>query len=63
MDVILSRANYKFMTSSDTSEFAKTESYYTDSTVMLLVMDSIYTKANDSDLVSLGEGFCRRRFP
>ena len=29
--------------------------------VMLLVMDSIYTKANDSDLVSLGEGFCRRR--
>lgn len=28
MDVILSRANYKFMTSSDTSEFAKTESYY-----------------------------------
>ena len=36
---------------------------YTDSTVMLLVMDSIYTKANDSDLVSLCEGFCRRRFP
>ena len=28
---------------------------------MLLVMDSIYTKANDSDLVSLCEGFCRRR--
>ena len=28
MSVILSMANYKFMTSSDTSEFAKTESYY-----------------------------------
>ena len=28
MDVISSMANYKFMTSSDTSEFAKTESYY-----------------------------------
>ena len=30
MDVILSRAIYKFMTSSDTSEFAKTESYLSD---------------------------------
>ena len=28
---------------------------------MLFVMDSIYTNANDSDLVSLCEGFCRRR--
>ena len=28
MNVILRRAKYKFMTSSDTSEFAKTESYY-----------------------------------
>ena len=28
MGVILSMANYKFVTSSDTSEFAKTESYY-----------------------------------
>ena len=27
MVVILSMANYKFVTSSDTSEFAKTESY------------------------------------
>ena len=27
MDVILSGAKYKFMTSSDTSEFVKTESY------------------------------------
>ena len=27
MNVILRRAKYKFMTSSDTSEFAKTESY------------------------------------
>ena len=28
MPVILSRAKYKFMTSSDTSEFVKSESYY-----------------------------------
>ena len=28
MVVISSRANYKFMTQSDTSEFAKTESHY-----------------------------------
>ena len=28
MNVILRRAKYKLMTSSDTSEFAKTESYY-----------------------------------
>ena len=27
MDVILSRAKYKFVTSSDTSEFVKSESY------------------------------------
>ena len=30
MRVILSVAKYKFTTSSDTSEFAKTESYYYD---------------------------------
>ena len=30
MDVILSRANYKFMTSSDTSEFVETEDYLAD---------------------------------
>ena len=35
---------------------------YTDSSDAV-VMDSIITNANDSYLVSLCEGFCRRRFP
>ena len=36
--------------------------YIIPTAVMLLFMDCINTNANDSYLVSLGEGFCRR-FP